>query len=204
LFDFDNDGWPDIFVATGSIYPEIEKVRPQYPWKTPRLIFRNLGDGHFEELIEAAGPGIAAAHSSRGCAFGDFDNDGDVDVVVINMDEPPSLLRNDLKSDRKWVKVFLIGTKSNRSAIGSRVIAYYGDKKQAQAVTAQMSFYSSNDRRLHFGLGNAATADIEIFWPNGGIEKYPAIPAGHLATIKESAGIIKLEKWGSGSYTRKP
>jgi hypothetical protein len=196
LFDFDNDGWPEIFVATGSIYPEIEQVRPQYPWKTPRLIFRNLGDGHFEELIEAAGPGISAPHSSRGCAFGDFDNDGDVDVVVINMDEPPSLLRNDLQSDWKWIKVFLIGTKSNRSAIGSRVIAYYDGKKQAQAVTAQTSFYSSNDRRLHFGLGPAGTADIEVYWPNGGFEKYSAVPAGHFATIKEGSGIIKLEKWG--------
>lgn len=199
VFDFDNDGWPDIFVATGSIYPEIEHVLPQYPWKTPRLIFRNLGDGHFEELIEAAGPGISAMHSSRGCAFGDFDNDGDIDVVVINMDEPPSLLRNDLQSDRTWLKVFLIGTKSNRSAIGSRVVAHYGGKKQAQAVTAQASFYSSNDRRLHFGLGNAKVADIEVYWSSGSFEKYAAFPAGHLVTIKEGSGIVKLEKWSSSS-----
>jgi enediyne biosynthesis protein E4 len=204
LVDFDNDGLPDIFVATGSIYPEIEQVRPQYPWKTPRLIFRNLGDGHFEELIEAAGPGISATHSSRGCAFGDFDNDGDLDVVVINMDEPPSLLRNDLQSERKWIKVFLIGTRSNRSAIGSRVIASYGGKKQAQTITAQASFYSCNDRRLHFGLGAAESANIEVYWPNGGLEKYSAVPARHLVTIKEGAGISKLEKWDSNSSPRKP
>jgi enediyne biosynthesis protein E4 len=197
IYDFDNDGWPDIFVATGSIYPEIEPELPQYPWKTPRLIFRNLRNGRFEELIEEAGPGISAMHSSRGCAFGDFDNDGDVDIVVINMDEPPSLLRNDLHSDNAWPKILLIGTKSNRSAIGSRVIAHYGGKKQAQAVTAQASFYSANDRRLHFGLGDAAAADVDVYWPNGGVERYASLRANHLVTIKEGAGITKLENWKS-------
>ena len=195
IFDFDNDGLPDIFVATGSIYPELERVLPQYPWKTPRLIFRNLGNGRFEELIEEAGPGIAAPHSSRGCAFGDFDNDGDIDIVVINMDEPPSLLRNDLQNDNSWLKVFLIGTKSNRSAIGSKVIAHYDDRKQAQTVTAQTSFYSSNDRRLHFGLGRAISADLDIYWASGGTEKFRDLPANHLITFKEDVGIIKAEKW---------
>ena len=151
--DFDNNGWPDLAVVTGSVYPEVEAEFPEYPLKTPRFIFRNLGNGKFEELIEEAGPGIAAAHCSRGCAFGDFDNDGDVDMVVINLNEPPSLLRNDLNSDLNWLKVFLVGTKSNRSAIGSRVVAKYGGKMQAQAVMGQSSFYSVNDRRLHFGLG---------------------------------------------------
>ena len=202
IFDFDNDGWPDIFVATGSIYPEVERVLPQYPWKTPRLIFRNLRNGRFEELIEEAGPGISAPHSSRGCAFGDFDNDGDVDVVVINMDEPPSLLRNDLVNENKWLKVFLIGTKSNRSAIGARVVAHYGGKRQAQAVTAQSSFYSCNDRRLHFGLGKADAADVDIFWPNGRNETYSALPANHLVTIQEGRGIARRENWKPGGHPR--
>ena len=203
IFDFDNDGWPDIFVTTGSIYPELEKSLPQYPWKTPRLVFRNLRDGRFEELIEEAGDGISALHSSRGCAFGDLDNDGDVDIVVINMDEPPSLLRNDASRDNAWLKLLLVGTKSNRSAIGARVIVHYDGKKQAQAVTAQASFYSSNDRRLHFGLGKARAADVEIFWPRGSVEKYTALPAYHLATLTEGIGITKLENWktrdGSGA-----
>jgi hypothetical protein len=203
IFDFDNDGWPDIFVATGSIYPELERVLPQYPWKTPRLIFRNLRNGRFEELIEEAGPGISALHSSRGCAFGDFDNDGDIDIVVINMDEPPSLLRNDVRGAGGWLKVFLIGTKCNRSAIGSRVVAHYNGKRQAQTVTAQASFYSSNDRRLHFGLGDASAAAVEVYWANGGCEKYTALPAHHLITIKEGAGVTKLENWRPGSALRK-
>jgi len=151
--DFDNNGLVDLAVATGSVYPEVEGQFPNYSLNTPRYLFRNLGDGKFEELIDEAGLGIAAAHCSRGCAFGDFDNDGDVDIVIINLNEPPSLLRNDVSSDSKWLKVLLVGTKSNRSAIGSRVIARYGGRVQAQAVMAQSSFYSVNDRRLHFGLG---------------------------------------------------
>jgi hypothetical protein len=189
--DFDNDGWPDLAVVTGSVYPEVEAKYPDYPLKTPRFIFRNLGNGKFEELIEEAGPAIAAPHCSRGCAFGDFDNDGDVDMVIINLNEPPSLLRNDVKGSSKWLKVFLVGTKSNRSAIGSRVLATYGGRTQAQAVMAQSSFYSVNDRRLHFGLGQNTHADLEVRWTNGLIERFPAVEANQLVTIKEGHGIIK-------------
>ena len=191
--DFDNNGLPDLAVVTGSVYPEIEAQFPEYPLKTPRFIFRNLGDGRFEELIEEAGPGIASPHCSRGCAFGDFDNDGDVDMVVVNLNEPPSLLRNDLSNDLKWLKVFLVGTRSNRSAIGSRVLARYGGKTQAQAVMAQSSFYSVNDRRLHFGLGPSAHADLEIHWTNGLIEHYPDVNCNQLVTITEGHGIAKSD-----------
>ena len=189
--DFDNNGWPDLAIVTGSVYPEVERGFPSYPLKTPRFIFRNLGNGKFEELIEEAGPGIAEPHCSRGCAFGDFDNDGDVDMVVINLNEPPSLLRNDVRNDHKWLKVFLIGTQSNRSAIGTRVIAKYGDKVQAQAVMGQSSFYSANDRRLHFGLGDSTHADLEIHWTNGLVEHFTAVEANRLVTIREGKGITK-------------
>jgi hypothetical protein len=189
--DFDNNGWPDLAVVTGSVYPEVEAEFPEYPLKTPRFIFRNLGNGKFEELIEEAGPGIAAPHCSRGCAFGDFDNDGDVDMVVINLNEPPSLLRNDLAGDGKWLKVLLVGTKSNRSAIGSKVLVKYGGKVQAQAVMAQSSFYSVNDRRLHFGLGSNARVDIEIHWTNGLIEKFAGVESNQLVIVTEGKGISK-------------
>jgi len=190
MVDLDNDGLPDLFMTTGNVYPQIEKTLPQYPSKGPRVIFRNLGNGAFEELIDEAGPGIAAPHCSRGCAFGDFDNDGDVDILIVNLNEPPSLLRNDLRGTHHWLKIKLIGTKSNRSAIGARVIVHYGGKKQAQAVLSQSSFYSSNDPRLHFGLGAEKTVDIEVHWPSGLAEKFKAVTVDQLLIIKETVGII--------------
>ncbi len=189
--DFDNNGFPDLAVVTGSVYPEVEAKFPEYPLKTPRFIFRNLGDGRFEELVGEAGTGIAAPHCSRGCAFGDFDNDGDVDMVIVNLNEPPSLLRNDVSGVQKWLKVLLVGTKSNRSAIGSRVLAKYGGKIQAQAVMAQSSFYSVNDRRLHFGLGVNTKADLEVHWTNGLVEHYANLECNQLVTITEGHGLSK-------------
>jgi hypothetical protein len=196
MADFDNDGWPDLLAVTGSIYPELEARFPEYPHRTPRIIYRNLRNGKFEELIEEAGPGIASAHSSRGCAVGDFDNDGDLDILIMNMNEPPSLLRNDLKAPGNWIKVQLIGTRTNRSAIGSRVTVQYGEHLQLQEVTAQCSFYSVNDRRLHFGLGRIDTASLTVRWTNGGIEKFDAVAANQLVVIKEGAGIIRRTRMG--------
>ena len=195
IVDLDNDGLPDLLVATGGVYPEVERALPAYAFKTPRLIFRNLGDAKFEELIEEAGPGIAAPHASRGCAFGDFDNDGDVDVLIVNLNEPPSLLRNDISGGGHWLKVRLIGVKSNRSAIGARVVARYGGRRQVQELAAQSSFYSVNDPRLHFGLGAAATADLSIRWPNGAIESVANVAAGQLVTIREGSGIIRRDSF---------
>jgi hypothetical protein len=197
MVDLDNDGLPDIFVVTGNVYPEIEKAIQQYPYKTPRLVFRNLGASSgnvkFEELLEEAGPGVSAPHSSRGCAFGDFDNDGDMDVLIFNMNEPPSLLRNDVSGNGHWLKVLLEGVKTNRSAIGSRVTARYEGRVQAQEVTAQSSFYSVNDRRLHFGLGSAASADLTVRWTNGLVETYPKVAADQLVVIREGAGIVSRD-----------
>ena len=196
MVDLDNDGFPDLFLVTGSVYPEVERELPAYPFRTPRLVFRNLGNGRFEELIEEAGPGVAAAHSSRGCAFGDFDNDGDVDVLVMNMNEPPSLLRNDVTGDGHWLKVLLVGVQSNRSAIGARVTVRYGERTQAQEVSAQSSFYSANDRRLHFGLGAETRADLTIRWPSGQIEKISGVEADHLVVVHEGAGVKAKQAFG--------
>jgi hypothetical protein len=194
IVDLDNDGWPDIFFVTGSVYPNVEKTLPTYPNKSPRILFRNLGDGTFEEIADA-GAGVTTPHSSRGCAFGDFDNDGDLDILIVNMNEPPSLLRNDLHGQHHWLKVKLIGTKSNRSAIGARVVAHYGGRVQAQEVLSQSSYYSCNDSRLHFGLGTSLTADIDIRWPSGGTEKFPNIRSDQLITIREGHGVVPNRGW---------
>jgi enediyne biosynthesis protein E4 len=194
IFDLDNDGWPDIFFVTGSVYPGVEKQLPQNPNKSPRILFRNLGNGTFEEIANA-GPGVTTPHSGRGCAFGDIDNDGDVDILILNMNEPPSLLRNDLKGTHHWLKVKLVGSKSNRSAIGARVLAKYAGRSQAQEVLSQSSYYSSNDSRLHFGLGQATTADLAIRWPSGATEKYLNVKCDQLVTIREGQGMIPNIGW---------
>jgi len=195
IIDLDNDGYPDLFMVTGNVYPEVERKLPQYPNKSPRAVFRNLGNGAFEELTEAAGSGVAEAHCSRGCAFGDFDNDGDIDVLIVNLNEPPSLLRNDIRRKQNWLKVKLEGVKSNRSAIGARVLAHYGGKSQAQTVLSQSSFYSCNDPRLHFGLGSFTSADLDVYWPNGLHENFKHIPANQLITLREGTGPVPNRGW---------
>ena len=189
IVDLDNDGLPDLFMVTGGVYPEVEKTLPNYPWKTPSVIFRNLGNSHFEELIDEAGPGVSAVHASRGCAFGDFDNDGDIDVLVVNLGEPPSLLRNDVSGGNHWLKFKLVGTKSNRSAIGARVTCEYGGKRQVQEVMSQSSFYSSNDPRLHFGLGAAVAANVQVRWPSGLAQTFQKVAADRIVTITEGGSV---------------
>jgi hypothetical protein len=193
ITDLDNDGLPDLVFVTGNVYPETGARLPAYPYKTPRVVFRNLGGGKLEQFIDEAGPGIAAQHSSRGAAFGDFDNDGDIDAVVLNINERPSLLRNDNSSSHRWIKLLLIGSESNRSAIGARAVLRYGARVQAQTVMSQTSFYSVNDRRLHFGLGKEESASVTICWPNGRKETLENLSAGRLIAIREGEGVIKQE-----------
>lgn len=190
IFDLDNDGYPDIFWVTGNVYAEIESHNSRFPYKGPRVLFRNLGNGKFARITDEVGPDILTRHVSRGCAFGDFDNDGDLDIVIMNQHEPPTLLRNDCPAENQWIKVRLEGTQSNRSAIGARVLVRYGGKVQAQSVTSQASYMSSNDPRLHFGLGAEKTADIEVHWPSGAVEKYAAQAANRLITILEGKGVV--------------
>jgi hypothetical protein len=196
IVDLDNDGLPDLFHVTGGVYPEIEAKLPSYPAATPRVVFRNLGSGRFEELIEEAGPGVAAPHMSRGCAFGDFDNDGDLDILVVNLNEAPSLLRNDLSRARNWLKVKLTGTRSNRSAIGAQVRCRYGDRVQAQSVLSQSSFCSANDPRLHFGLGDASLADLEVRWPSGIRQSFRGVKSNRVILLTE--GEDSLREWKTG------
>jgi len=188
--DFDNDGWRDIFISTGHVYPEIAARRLHITYAEPKILYRNLGNGRFKDVSAQAGPGVTQPKVSRGCAFGDFDNDGDVDVVVNNMNEAPSLLRNDCETMNNWLKVKCIGTKSNRSAIGARVRVVTGGHAQIEEVMSGSSYVSQNDFRLHFGLGQAARVDrLEVRWPLGLVERYSNLEVNQLVVVEEGSGI---------------
>jgi enediyne biosynthesis protein E4 len=190
--DLDNDGWKDVFQVNGHVYPELDRRPGEEKYRNPRLVYRNLGGGKFEDVSAVAGPGVAERRSSRGAAFGDFDNDGAVDVVIMNMGETPSLLRNALRSDYHWIKVKLEGTRSNRSAIGAMVMVEAGGMKQTDAVVSQSSYISHNDSRLHFGLGKADRVDkFTVRWPNGLVEQFPGVAAGRLVLLVESSGQVR-------------
>jgi hypothetical protein len=188
LPDLDNDGWMDVFYVTGNVYPEIEAALPQYPHRSPRIVFRNLGGGRFVDVSASSGPGATTPQSSRGAAFGDIDQDGDVDALVMNMNAPPSLLRNDSTSRHHWLTVRLEGTRSNRQGIGATVLVTSGGRTQARAVLSQTSYYSVDDLRPSFGLGDASVADrIEVRWPAGGVDVMNGVAADRVITIRERA-----------------
>lgn len=191
LPDLDNDTWPDVFYVTGNVYPEIEQRLPQHPHKSPRVIFRNRAGQRFEDVGERSGPGISARHSSRGAAFGDYDNDGDIDVLVMNMNAPPSLLRNDLQNGAGWLELRLEGTRSNRSALGATVWAWLGGQRFAQPLLSQGSYYSVNDARLHFGLGAARRLErVDVRWPSGQTETFGPFDARQVVTLREGSGRV--------------
>ncbi len=200
LVDFDNDTWPDLFYVTAHVFPELEKKYPEYPFKGPRFLFRNLGNGRFINVTGECGPGLNTPHASHGCAFGDFDNDGDMDVLIMNQHEPPSLLRADVSSGYHWLKVKLIGATSNRSAIGSRVTVNVGPRVQVQEVQSQSSYYSVNDFRLHFGLGVSTKADtVLVRWPDGRSETLRDVACDQVVYVREGQGIIRKQTFKTDS-----
>jgi hypothetical protein len=184
LADLDNDGLHDIFYVTGNVYPEVERILPQQPHRSPRVVFRNIG-GTFANVTAQSGD-ASVPHSSRGAAFGDIDNDGDVDVLVMNMNERPSLLENKYSGGHGWILIKLEGTVSNRSALGATVVVTAGGVRQARTVLSQSSYYSHDDLRLHFGLGKMSRADrIEITWPSGRTQSQENVQGRRVITIKE-------------------
>lgn len=192
--DYDNDGWPDIIQVSGHVYPDLEKVKLAQ-FKQPRVVYRNLGNGKFKDVSAQMGPGISECFSSRGAAFGDYDNDGDIDVLVLNMNDIPSLLRNDGGNKNNWIKIKLIGTHCNRTAIGARARVSVNGHTQMDEVHSGGSVMSQSDLRLHFGIADAKKVDwIEIKWPTTWkIERFTDIDANQIITIKEESGIVKRQ-----------
>jgi len=198
FIDYDNDGWPDLMQINGHVYPEIAGHEVGQTYKNPRIVYQNLGNGRFKDVSAAMGPGINEQYSSRGAAFGDYDNDGDIDVLVLNMNDLPSLLRNDGGNKQNWIKIKLIGTKCNRTAIGTRVRVTVGKHTQMDEVHSGSSVMSQGDLRLHFGIGNASTVDtIEVKWPTTGkVESFSGVKANQILTIREGSGIVGSMKKG--------
>jgi enediyne biosynthesis protein E4 len=205
FFDMDNDGWPDILICNGHVYPEVEQLKTEAGYPQQKLLYKNLRNGRFDDVSLQAGPGITVPVASRGCAFGDFDNDGDIDVVVNTVNDYPQLLRCDSSSGRNWIKVRTIGTKSNRSGIGARLrcVTHPPDEskphQQIDEVRSGGSYISQNDLRVHFGLGKAEKVDVlEIRWPSGLIDTLKDVKGNQLIFVKEGEGIVRSVQFERG------
>ena len=197
FLDLDGDGWLDLFLVNGHVYPEVASLESEAGYAQPKVVYRNLRNGRFADVTAALGPPVTTPKAGRGAVFADFDNDGDVDVLVNNLHDTPDLFRLDQPGERHWISVKLVGTQSNRSAIGALVRLVTADGEQRQEVRGGGSYYSQNDLRLHFGLGalrqgsgQAARAvdRIVVRWPNGLAETWPGPAIDRLHTLKEGTG----------------
>jgi len=201
----DNDGWPDILICNGHVYPEVEQLKTEAGYPQRKLLYRNLRNGRFEDVSMQAGPGISTPTASRGCAFGDFDNDGDIDMVVNPVNDYPQLLRCDSRTGNNWIKVRTIGTKSNRSGIGARIRCVAqapGENKphsQIDEVRSGGSYFSQNDLRVHFGIGKAAKIDLlEIRWPSGQVDTVKDVRPNQLIFVNEGEGVVRTMQLTDG------
>jgi hypothetical protein len=186
FFDFDNDGWKDLLLVNGHVFPEVDRLKIDIHYKDRAILYHNRRNGAFTDISERAGPGILERHASRGAAFGDYDNDGSVEILVNNQNEPPSLLKNSRKPAGNWVILKLQGVKSNRSAIGARVRLTAGGHTQMDEVRSGGSYLSQNDLRLHFGLGTAAKVEqVQIDWPSGVRQVARNLDSGGIITLRE-------------------
>ena len=211
FFDMDNDGWPDILICNGHVYPEVEQLKTEAGYPQRKLLYKNLRNGRFDDVSNDAGPGISAPVAARGCALGDFDNDGDLDVVVNTVNDFPQLLRCDSRTANNWIKIKTIGTKSNRSGIGARIKCVThlpGEKSlhpQIDEVRSGGGYFSQNDLRLHFGIGKAESIELlEIRWPSGLVETLKDIKPNQVIFVKEGEGIIRTRQFDPPKSPKPP
>jgi enediyne biosynthesis protein E4 len=189
FLDFDNDGWPDLLLVNGHVYPEVDKQHLGSNYQEPRILYHNNGNGTFSDISDKAGSGITAAHAGRGLAIGDLWNDGRISAVISNMNAMPSLLVNQVRNQNHWIGLQLQGTNSNRDAIGAKVTMKAGNRTFVDEVRSGSSYDSNNDIRLHFGLGAATQIEsLQVRWPNGLQEKFDHPKVDSITLVKEGSG----------------
>jgi hypothetical protein len=210
FLDMDNDTWLDILICNGHVYPEVEQLKSEAGYAETKLLYRNLRNGRFDDVTQSGGPGITTPVAARGCAFGDFDNDGDTDVVVNTINDFPQLLRCDCRSGNNWLKVRTIGTKSNRDGIGARLrctsqaAGESSARVQIDEVRSGGSYLSQSDLRVHFGLGKAEQVQLlEIRWPSGLVDTLHNVGANRLIYVKEGSGVVKTTEFTTAGGKRK-
>jgi hypothetical protein len=187
--DFDADGWLDLFLVNGHVYPEVTRIKAEAGYLQRKVVYQNLRNGRFADVTDALGAPATTPKAGRGAAFADFDNDGDVDVVINNVNDRPDLFRLDRSGERHWVALKLVGKQSNRSAIGARIRLVTADGVQWQEVRGGGSYYAQNDLRVHFGLGGARAVDrLEVRWPNGREEAWTGLGIDRFHTLDEGTG----------------
>jgi enediyne biosynthesis protein E4 len=199
FFDFDNDGWRDVFIANGHVYPEPGAQGLAAPYRQRNLLYRNMGDGTFQDVTKISGTGLEIERSGRGVAFGDLDNDGDLDLVINNQNDPPAVLQNQGGNRNHCIQVSLRGTDSNRDGIGARVAVSANGKRQIDEVHSGGSYLSQNDLCLHFGLGETERVEeIEVRWPSGKVDTLKNVAVDQRLFIQESRGLIRTKTIARG------
>jgi len=189
FLDVNNDGWPDLLLVNGHVYPEVDSQHLGSNFQEPKILYHNNGNGTFTDISVNAGPGITAVSSARGLAVGDLWNDGRMSAVISNMNAPPMLLVNDVRNGNHWIAFHAIGSKSNRDGIGAKITVKAGTRTFVDEVRSGSSYVSNSDMRVHFGLGSATKIDwVQVRWPSGLVERFENLPIDSIRTLKEGSG----------------